>query len=136
FSGAKARSNAAPEPNHRDDTTIPISDRDGDDDVFAPRDNDIRQSLKSHKSFASESTSYDTNTKDEYEHYGPAPSGRQERRGVRQAQMAKKEVKLINGELILECKIPTILYSFLPRRDEIEFTHMRYTAVTSDPDDF
>ncbi|KAI7046702.1 Chitin synthase, partial [Hortaea werneckii] len=36
----------------------------------------------------------------------------------------------------LECKIPTILYSFLPRRDDVEFTHMRYTAVTCDPDDF
>nr|P30600.2 RecName: Full=Chitin synthase 1; AltName: Full=Chitin-UDP acetyl-glucosaminyl transferase 1; AltName: Full=Class-II chitin synthase 1 [Exophiala dermatitidis]AAC36064.1 class II chitin synthase I [Exophiala dermatitidis] len=32
--------------------------------------------------------------------------------------------------------IPTILHSFLPRRDEREFTHMRYTAVTCDPDDF
>jgi chitin synthase len=73
--------------------------------------------------------------KDE-ELYGPAPSGKQERRGARQAQMAKKEVRLINGELILECKIPTILYSFLPRRDDVEFTHMRYTAVTCDPDDF
>jgi len=62
--------------------------------------------------------------KQEYEHYGPAPDGQQERRGARQAQMSKKEVKLINGELILECKIPTILYSFLPRRDEIEFTHV------------
>lgn len=70
------------------------------------------------------------------QHIGPAPDGRQERRGARQAQMAKKEVRLINGELILECKIPTILYSFLPRRDEVEFTHMRYTAVTCDPDDF
>ncbi|KAF7560371.1 hypothetical protein G7046_g3787 [Stylonectria norvegica] len=50
--------------------------------------------------------------------------------------MATKEVTLINGELVLECKIPTILYSFLPRRDEVEFTHMRYTAVTCDPDDF
>lgn len=50
--------------------------------------------------------------------------------------MTKKEVRLINGELILECKIPTILYSFLPRRDDVEFTHMRYTAVTCDPDDF
>jgi len=76
------------------------------------------------------------NDKDDFEHYGPAPDGRQERRGARQAQMTKKEVRLINGELILECKIPTILYSFLPRRDEIEFTHMRYTAVTCDPDDF
>lgn len=72
----------------------------------------------------------------DFTHYGPAPDGKQERRGARQAQMTKKEVKLINGELILECKIPTILYSFLPRRDEVEFTHMRYTAVTCDPDDF
>ena len=71
-----------------------------------------------------------------FEHYGPAPEGKQERRGVRAPQMSRKEVQLINGELVLECKIPTILYSFLPRRDEIEFTHMRYTAVTCDPDDF
>ncbi|KAL1953115.1 hypothetical protein VTO42DRAFT_3574 [Malbranchea cinnamomea] len=69
-------------------------------------------------------------------HYGPAPTGRQDRRGVRQAQMTKKEVKLVNGELVLECKIPTILHSFLPRRDDREFTHMRYTAVTCDPDEF
>ncbi|KAJ5108852.1 hypothetical protein N7456_005527 [Penicillium angulare] len=68
-------------------------------------------------------------------HYGPAPE-KQSRRGVRDTQMAKKEVQLINGELILECKIPTILHSFLPRRDDREFTHMRYTAVTCDPDDF
>ncbi|KAL2826369.1 chitin synthase-domain-containing protein [Aspergillus pseudoustus] len=68
-------------------------------------------------------------------HYGPAPD-KQSRRGVRDAQMSKKEVQLINGELILECKIPTILHSFLPRRDDREFTHMRYTAVTCDPDDF
>lgn len=70
------------------------------------------------------------------EYYGAAPEGKQERRGVRAPLTSKKEVQLINGELILECKIPTILYSFLPRRDEVEFTHMRYTAVTCDPDDF
>lgn len=75
-------------------------------------------------------------TKQHVEHYGPAPEGAQERRGVRPQQMSRKEVQLINGELVLECKIPTILYSFLPRRDEVEFTHMRYTAVTCDPDDF
>ena len=117
-----------------DDATIPIHDG---DDVFAPDSENPRHSLKSHHSFQSESTFTDeVESKEYYEHYGPAPEGRQERRGARQAQMAKKEVKLINGELILECKIPTILYSFLPRRDEIEFTHMRYTAVTCDPDDF
>ncbi|KAI5837969.1 chitin synthase, class II [Morchella snyderi] len=70
-------------------------------------------------------------------HFGPAPHAPQTRRGLnRQALMTKKQVKLINGELILECKIPTILYSFLPRRDAQEFTHMRYTAVTCDPDEY
>lgn len=120
-----------------DDATIPINLGNDEDDVFAPRSEDPRHSLKSHQSFQSESTfTEDIDSKEYYEHYGPAPTGAQERRGARKAQLAKKEVKLINGELILECKIPTILYSFLPRRDEVEFTHMRYTAVTCDPDDF
>ncbi|KAI9892176.1 MAG: Chitin synthase, class 2 [Vezdaea aestivalis] len=132
FSGGQSPRKSSDDP---DSTTIPIGDDDGDD-VFAPRA-ESRNSLKSRQSFHSESTfTEDMDNKGEFGHYGPAPEGRQERRGARQAQMAKKEVKLINGELILECKIPTILYSFLPRRDEVEFTHMRYTAVTCDPDDF
>ncbi|KAG9238516.1 class 2 chitin synthase [Amylocarpus encephaloides] len=125
-----------------DDATISIPLEndigDGDDDVFGPSSplksrpgNSIRESYMSNDTLTDE-----TDAQEDYEHYGPAPDGKQERRGARQAQMAKKEVRLINGELILECKIPTILYSFLPRRDEIEFTHMRYTAVTCDPDDF
>ncbi|KAI9719355.1 MAG: Chitin synthase, class 2 [Chrysothrix sp. TS-e1954] len=116
------------------DASIPVKDE--EDDVFAPSINEKRPGLQSMDSFMSESTFTDDLYEKGYDSYGPAPEGAQQRRGARQAQMAKKEVKLINGELILECKIPTILYSFLPRRDEIEFTHMRYTAVTCDPDDF
>ena len=128
-----------------DDATISIplendiADGDDGDDVFGPSSplKSDRHNLKTRESYMSaETLSDEMESKEDYEHYGPAPDGKQERRGARQAQMAKKEVKLINGELILECKIPTILYSFLPRRDEIEFTHMRYTAVTCDPDDF
>ncbi|KAF8445436.1 chitin synthase-domain-containing protein [Kalaharituber pfeilii] len=71
------------------------------------------------------------------EHFGPAPTAPQARRGLHhKAVMKRKQVKLTRGELILDCRIPTILYSFLPRRDDMEFTHMRYTAVTCDPDDF
>lgn len=116
-----------------DDTSATMISGEDGDDVFAPATTtDPRASLRS---YASHSTF--TDEMSSKEHYGPAPTGQQERRrGARQAQMAKKEVRLINGELILECKIPTILFSFLPRRDEIEFTHMRYTAVTCDPDDF
>ena len=116
--------------------TVQQTEDDGDgDDVFTTRGTNPREHLQSMHSFQSESTFTDGLYPEE-DLYGPAPSGAQARRGTRQAQMAKKEVRLINGELILECKIPTILHSFLPRRDEIEFTHMRYTAVTCDPDDF
>ncbi|KAK5075400.1 Chitin synthase, class 2 [Lithohypha guttulata] len=127
------------------ETTIPISDAGTSDDVFVNGrplvpDNDPRATLRSSHSYSSGSTitDEDEDIVDEKEdgHTGPAPDGRHDRRGLRDAQMTTKEVRLINGELVLECKIPTILHSFLPRRDEREFTHMRYTAVTCDPDDF
>ena len=112
-----------------------VQGTEGGDDVFGGPSPNPRDNLRSTHSFQSESTfTDDLYLKEDL--YGPAPTGAQARRGTRQAQMAKKEVRLINGELILECKIPTTLHSFLPRRDEIEFTHMRYTAVTCDPDDF
>ncbi|KFY44492.1 hypothetical protein V494_01449 [Pseudogymnoascus sp. VKM F-4513 (FW-928)] len=130
FSGPGARSST-----FADDATVSIALETEGDDVFAPQSHVRSESRESYTSESTFTEEYE-NEKSDFEHYGPAPDGRQERRGARQAQMAKKEVRLINGELILECKIPTILYSFLPRRDEIEFTHMRYTAVTCDPDDF
>ncbi|KAI4233928.1 MAG: hypothetical protein LQ349_004111 [Xanthoria aureola] len=135
FSGPAASSRAS----HDLGDSSSVSLREDADDVFAPSAGDARPSLKSFESYESQTTFTEDlyPTGEDNEHYGPAPTGKQERRrGARHAQMAKKEVRLINGELILECKIPTILYSFLPRRDEIEFTHMRYTAVTCDPDDF
>lgn len=136
FSGASARPSS-----FADDATvsIPLGYAD-EDDVFGSEPSDLNEKTRreSYLSHSQETLSdeLETPSDDKFEHYGPAPSGRQERRGVRDPQMARKEVQLINGELVLECKIPTILYSFLPRRDEIEFTHMRYTAVTCDPDDF
>lgn len=120
-----------------DETTISIPD-DHDDPFISNEAEDDDMEPQPRHSFGSDSTfTNNLNEKQGFEHYSEVPLGKQERRrGARQAQMAKKEVKLINGELVLECKIPTILYSFLPRRDDNEFTHMRYTAVTCDPDDF
>ncbi|KAF2091361.1 glycosyltransferase family 2 protein [Saccharata proteae CBS 121410] len=109
-------------------TAIPIEE----DDVFGG--DGERPGLHTMDSFQSHSTFTDEFYDEK--HLGPAPMGKQERRGAREARMEKREVRLINGELILECKIPTTLYSFLPRKDGSEFTHMRYTAVTCDPDDF
>jgi hypothetical protein len=120
-----------------DDATVSIPLAEDPDDVFG-HDSDLGAG-RPHESYAeSQMTFSDEGTDVSYDEkgYAPAPEGKQERRGVRAPQMSRREVQLINGELVLECKIPTILYSFLPRRDEIEFTHMRYTAVTCDPDDF
>jgi chitin synthase len=120
-----------------DDATVNIPLDPDNDDVFgAGRDmGNVRESFAA-QSQMTLNNDLETPAHEKVEHYGPAPEGMQERRGAREPQMAKKAVQLINGELVLECKIPTILYSFLPRRDEVEFTHMRYTAVTCDPDDF
>lgn len=134
FSGGSARTSA-----FADDATVSIPLEHDDDDVFGPESSDISDKMRRESYLSRQDTLSDgleTPFDEKVDHYGPAPQGRQERRGVRDPQMTKKEVQLINGELVLECKIPTILYSFLPRRDEIEFTHMRYTAVTCDPDDF
>ncbi|KAI8623859.1 glycosyltransferase family 2 protein [Xylariaceae sp. FL1651] len=123
-----------------DDATVSIPLEEGDD-VFGP-DSDIsaahpyRDSFAAHSQVTLSEEDSQVPMDEKAEFYGAAPEGKQERRGVRAPVTSKKEVQLINGELILECKIPTILYSFLPRRDEVEFTHMRYTAVTCDPDDF
>ena len=131
------------------DTSIDIGDNGAHgDDVFGGKpvhrrsigsfmsDSTIVTEAKDEKAALNEEeTDDDTSSMIDNQHYGPAPE-MQSRRGVRQTQMMTKEVQLINGELILECKIPTILHSFLPRRDDREFTHMRYTAATCDPDDF
>lgn len=65
-------------------------------------------------------------------HFGPAPArGAQLRR-----HKTKKNVRLTQGNLILDCPVPTKLQSFLSRRGEEEFMSMRYTAATCDPNDF
>ncbi|KAK4232228.1 hypothetical protein QBC38DRAFT_90240 [Podospora fimiseda] len=128
----------------QDDITVNIPLTNNQDDMFGPEsdlgDNrryDTRGSYaESQVTYSEDYSDYTTTEHEKVERYGPPPTAQQERRGVRAPQLSKKEVQLINGELVLECKIPTILYSFLPRRDAIEFTHMRYTAVTCDPDDF
>ncbi|CAI6337157.1 unnamed protein product [Periconia digitata] len=116
-----------------DMSSIPMDEDDPFTDI-----GENRPDLNSRDSYMTEDTFTDgyTDIDEKADHYGPAPDSAQPRRGAREALMTRKEVRLINGELILECKIPTILYSFLPRRDDTEFTHMRYTAVTCDPDDF
>ncbi|ORZ01326.1 chitin synthase 1 [Syncephalastrum racemosum] len=47
-----------------------------------------------------------------------------------------RRVPLVKGNLVLDCPVPVQYLNSVPMRDRKEFTHMRYTAVTSDPAEF
>lgn len=63
-------------------------------------------------------------------HYGPLPT-RQIRRNKTQ-----KRVQLFQGHLVLDVDVPSKLLEKCAIKEGNEFTKMRYTAVTCDPDDF
>lgn len=63
-------------------------------------------------------------------HYGPAPTAQRRRFHT------TKKVKLTSGNLVLDCPVPSKLLKSLKYQDGEEFTHMRYTAATCDPNDF
>lgn len=47
-----------------------------------------------------------------------------------------KRVELFHGNFVLDSEVPTKLLELCPQRTEREFTHMRYSAATCDPNDF
>ncbi|KAL1917473.1 uncharacterized protein VTP21DRAFT_3866 [Calcarisporiella thermophila] len=47
-----------------------------------------------------------------------------------------RHVELVNGNLVLDCRVPEKVLRNVNYTSGEEFTHMRYTAVTCDPDDF
>ncbi|KAG7867647.1 hypothetical protein KL918_002244 [Ogataea parapolymorpha] len=48
----------------------------------------------------------------------------------------QKTFKSKNGNLVLDNPIPSTLYNFLPIKGEDEFDYMKYSAVTTGPDEF
>lgn len=47
-----------------------------------------------------------------------------------------KKVELFHGNLVLDSAVPSKLLDMCALRNEREFTHMRYSAATCDPNDF
>ncbi|ODV97823.1 hypothetical protein PACTADRAFT_14325 [Pachysolen tannophilus NRRL Y-2460] len=66
--------------------------------------------------------------------FAELPADYQPRRNNHTA--TQKQFYLQNGNLILDNAVPSKLLNFLPLKDEREFNYMRYSAVTSDADDF
>ncbi|CAG8557181.1 23791_t:CDS:2, partial [Dentiscutata erythropus] len=64
------------------------------------------------------------------QHWGEAPE-------IQPRRHTTQRVVLKDGKhLVLECPIPADLLGNISNKDSREFTHMRYTACTSGPDDF
>jgi chitin synthase len=51
-------------------------------------------------------------------------------------QRFKKRVDLFQGNLVLDCPVPPRFLNALPNKENREFTHMRYSGATCDPEDF
>lgn len=69
--------------------------------------------------------------------YTPLPLKAQPRRNnAAKTVTTTAEIKLTDGNLVIDLPVPERLKNLLARRESEEFTHMRYTACTSDPDDF
>jgi len=47
-----------------------------------------------------------------------------------------KKVELFHGNFVLDSAVPSKLLNMCAQRNEREFTHMRYSAATSDPNNF
>ncbi|KAF0480855.1 glycosyltransferase family 2 protein [Gigaspora margarita] len=47
-----------------------------------------------------------------------------------------KRIELINGNLVIDCPIPLDLLLNIPNKSSKEYTHTRYTACTSKPNNF
>ncbi|RKP14839.1 chitin synthase-domain-containing protein [Piptocephalis cylindrospora] len=53
-----------------------------------------------------------------------------------QKRQSVRHVELTSGNLVVDCPVPDRVLSNAVYREGEEFTHMRYTAATCDPDDF
>ncbi|KAF9431630.1 Chitin synthase, class 1 [Entomortierella beljakovae] len=63
-------------------------------------------------------------------HYGPVPTAQHRR------YKTTRKVKLTSGNLVLDCPVPSKFLQGCKYKEGEEFTHMRYTAATCDPNDF
>lgn len=53
-----------------------------------------------------------------------------------QRKKTVRRLQLQNGNLVIDCPVPDRLLNNVPYKNNQEFSTMRYTAVTCDPDDF
>ncbi|KAI0847379.1 glycosyltransferase family 2 protein [Daldinia vernicosa] len=70
------------------------------------------------------------------EPYADDPNRQQQQGAGIKRWKTVKQVLLYRGNLVLDCPVPPRLLNQLPHGERDEFTHMRYSAATCDPNDF
>ncbi|EHA52383.1 Chitin synthase, class 3 [Pyricularia oryzae] len=73
---------------------------------------------------------------DSYGQYSDNPQQQQQQQGGLKRWKTVKRVPLYMGNLVLDCPVPPKLLNQFPHGERDEFTHMRYSAATCDPNDF
>ncbi|OTA93959.1 glycosyltransferase family 2 protein [Hypoxylon sp. CO27-5] len=70
------------------------------------------------------------------EPYQDDPNRQQQQAAPIRRWKTVKQVLLFEGNLVLDCPVPPRLLKQIPHGPRDEFTHMRYSAATCDPDNF
>lgn len=73
---------------------------------------------------------------DSFDKYSDTPQPQNQQAGGLKRWKTVKRVPLYMGNLVLDCPVPPKLLNQFPHGERDEFTHMRYTAATCDPNDF
>lgn len=79
---------------------------------------------------------HDTGISDQPYQDDPQYQQQQQEGGGLKRHKTVKKVLLYRGNLVLDCPVPPILLQRVKHGERDEFTHMRYTAATCDPNDF
>ncbi|KAI9590938.1 glycosyltransferase family 2 protein [Syncephalis fuscata] len=66
----------------------------------------------------------------------PPPNARRYQNYQDGRRRSIRRIELTSGNLVVDCPVPDRILTNAVYRDGEEFTHMRYTACTSDPNDF
>jgi chitin synthase len=83
----------------------------------------------SHHTYTNPEQLYDTS-------HAPPPNARRYQTYQEDRRRSMRRIELTSGNLVVDCPVPDRILQNAVYRDGEEFTHMRYTACTCDPNDF
>lgn len=132
FSGWFSSSSAT-----KEEEILPINDKQDTQDTNYSRNQQTLSSLKSQKQASSSKptrNSAATLVRTDTESYLDAPKTQSNGNVVR--RKVTRRLQLTNNNLVIDCPIPDRLLGALTFNDHDEYSQLRYTAATCEPDEF